>query len=66
MNKTTQTESGASAVWTKKWKCLNCKETFTIEQDAHEHWAKTCRYGGYLAPINDIIVEMRVKGSVTA
>lgn len=38
-----------------KWFCINCEKTFVTEEEAKEHWAKSCKYGGYNAPINDII-----------
>lgn len=36
--------------------CINCKMQLSSIEQAHDHWAKTCKYGPYNAPINDIIL----------
>jgi len=35
--------------------CFNCLMQFATEEEAEDHWAHTCKYGGHLAPINLII-----------
>ncbi len=42
-----------------KFFCGNCFMEFVTEEEAKDHWAHTCKYGGYNAPINDIIFPIK-------